>query len=114
MLNQKIAFFAPIVAASFLHSFSDLSPLAVSLSALALVALLSLFSIVGKLVRDDPDESVKAALLIGLASGLLATVSAFAVEVANPFIILSAAMVAAYKGPVYLRKKTEDSNQKDK
>ena len=112
-LNKiALSFFGPIVAASFLQTFSRLSPVAIAFIAVALVVVLSLFSVVGKFVRADPEERVGIALAVGLASGLLAVASAFAVEVANPFIILTTAMVAAYKGPEYLKAKTTKNKDK--
>lgn len=113
MLHKPaLAFFAPLVATSFLSSFSELAPGMIAAVAVALVVILSLFSVVGKLVRNDPSEKVSVAIAVGLASGLLAVASAFAIEVANPFIVLTGAMGAAYKGPEYLKSKT--SNKKIK
>lgn len=113
MVDKTVIYFAtPIVATSFLSSFSELPPGPIALVAVALVIVLSLFSVVGKLVRNDPAEKITTALAVGMASGLLAVVSAFAIEVANPFIVLTGAMGAAYKGPEYLKAKT--SNKKDK
>jgi hypothetical protein len=110
--KYALAFFAPLVATSFLSTFSELSPVLIAAISVALVVVLSLFSVVGKLVRNDPNERVSVAVAVGLASGLLAVASAFAIEVANPFIVLTGAMGAAYKGPEYLKSKTEDKKDK--
>lgn len=96
---------APIVTASVLTSFSDLSPIMCGVMVVALVVVLGLFSIVGKIVRANPEERLISSLLVGLAAGLLAVTLAFAGEVANPFGIVGAAMIAAYSGPGFLKSK---------
>tara|TARA_R110000796_G_scaffold173868_1_gene290830 strand:+ start:19975 stop:20358 length:384 start_codon:yes stop_codon:yes gene_type:complete len=103
-------FFAPLVVASTLNGMSDLPAPAVAGLALAAVAILALFAVVGKLIREDPAESIYQAVLIGIASGLLSIALSFAGEIANPFVTLSLAMVAAYKGPGFLKAKTKNDD----
>lgn len=107
-----LAFSLPLAAASFLTTFSNLSPAAIAGAAVGLLVLILFFSVVGKMLRNDPAESWRVALVFGLASGVLSVILAFWGKIADPFAILAITVVAALRGPGYLHEQI--NKRKDK
>ncbi len=105
---------APVMAASFLRSYSEMEAPAIATASVALLVLICFFAWVGKLLRGDPNESTGLALVFGLAAGILAVATAFWGEVANPFAVVLAVILAALKGPVYLKEKLDSNKEKTK
>lgn len=114
LLTDKVflSFVAPIIAASLLASWSDLSSLQISIAIIGLIILILFFSVVGKLLRDDPDELWRVAIVFGLGSGVLSVILAFLGKIADPFAIMAVAIVASLRGPGYLKEQIEKKKVK--
>lgn len=104
---------SPVLLASSLSAFSSLPAWAITLLVLALVLVLSLFSVVGMMLRNDPEETPQQALLFGMASSLLALAMAMASGSTNPWVLLVIVMGAALAGPIMLRREMNRRRDKD-
>ena len=100
----------PVVAAAGLSRFKDLSPSIVSLLVFLLACLLTLAAVVGKIMRKDPQEKMLDAIFVGLFAGLLSIIVAFATDVGNLWGVFGLALVAALKGPVFIKSKMDDDD----
>ena len=102
----------PALAAMGLSLFSDMPPWLITLLVVALALLLALAAVVGKIIRNDPDEKMVHALLIGLFAGALSIIVAFATEVGNLWGVASFALVASLQGPKFVKSKMEEPKEK--
>lgn len=101
----------PVTAFAGLSTFTGLSPVFISLITLILILLITLASVAGKIIRDDENEKMQNALIIGVFSGILSIIFTIAAGITNPAAAVAASLLAAVSGPKYLQKHLEKEDK---